>query len=167
VKRIEAHEKRTMLAVEVPAEGGREAVDKQLQAFKVQEGDEIHIFPIASYNENGIYLQGHVLRPGRYSFHEGQKLTDIIGSYKDLLPEPAPHYAEIIRLNARISAPAWKASICRLPWPTPRRHPSSNLWIPSGCSAATTSKRRPWCGWVVKCVRPANTAPTDKLTCGT
>jgi len=28
------------------------------------------------------------------------KFTDLIGSYKDLLPEPAPHYAEIIRLNA-------------------------------------------------------------------
>jgi len=26
-------------------------------------------------------------------------LTDLIGSYKDLLPEPAPHYAEIVRLN--------------------------------------------------------------------
>jgi protein involved in polysaccharide export with SLBB domain len=27
------------------------------------------------------------------------KVTDIIGSYKDLLPEPAPHYGEIVRLN--------------------------------------------------------------------
>jgi protein involved in polysaccharide export with SLBB domain len=27
-------------------------------------------------------------------------LTDIVTSYGDLLPEPAPHYAEIIRLNA-------------------------------------------------------------------
>src|SRR5260370_24286367 len=26
-------------------------------------------------------------------------LSDVIGSYKDLLPEPAPHYAEIVRLN--------------------------------------------------------------------
>jgi len=26
-------------------------------------------------------------------------LSDLIGSYKDLLPEPAPHYAEIVRLN--------------------------------------------------------------------
>src|SRR3989441_9363635 len=27
------------------------------------------------------------------------KLSDLIGTYKDLLPEPAPHYAEIVRLN--------------------------------------------------------------------
>ncbi len=47
-----------------------------------------------------IFLQGHVLRPGRYSYKPGMKLTDLISSYADLLPEPAPHYAEIIRLNA-------------------------------------------------------------------
>src|SRR6202166_4370056 len=28
------------------------------------------------------------------------KLTDLVASYSDLLPEPAPHYAEIVRLNA-------------------------------------------------------------------
>ena len=28
------------------------------------------------------------------------KLTDIVGSYSDLLPEPAGRYAEIVRLNA-------------------------------------------------------------------
>jgi polysaccharide biosynthesis/export protein len=99
VRRIEAHEKRTMLKVELPVEGGSEAIEKELLAFKVQDGDEIHIFPIAPYNENGIYLQGHVLRPGRYSFREGMKLTDVISSYNELLPEPAAHYAEIIRLN--------------------------------------------------------------------
>src|SRR6202166_76151 len=27
------------------------------------------------------------------------KISDVIGSYKDLMPEPAPHYAEIVRLN--------------------------------------------------------------------
>src|SRR5438046_3069245 len=27
-------------------------------------------------------------------------LSDLIGSYKELLPEPAAHYAEIVRLNA-------------------------------------------------------------------
>ncbi|HUJ93585.1 MAG TPA: SLBB domain-containing protein, partial [Candidatus Bathyarchaeia archaeon] len=52
------------------------------------------------YNEHAIYLQGHVLRPGRYSYHDGMKLTDVVTSYADLLPEPAGRYAEIVRLNA-------------------------------------------------------------------
>lgn len=100
VQRVEAHEKRTMLTLDLASGTGHEDVDKQLQTFKVRDGDQIHIFPIAAYNEDAIYLQGHVLRPGRYSYKPGMKVTDLISSYSDLLPEPAPHYAEIIRLNA-------------------------------------------------------------------
>jgi protein involved in polysaccharide export with SLBB domain len=97
VQRLEAHEKRTMLSLDLSPEGTAPA---ELSSFKVQDGDQIHIFPIAPYNQDTIYLQGHVLKPGRYSFHDGMKLTDILVSYKDILPEPAAHYGEIIRLNA-------------------------------------------------------------------
>ena len=100
VQRLEAHEKRTMLSVDLSAGDDASAVTKQLSEFKIQDGDQIHIFPIASHNESAIYLQGHVLRPGRYSYHEGMKISDVIASYADLLPEPSGRYAEIIRLNA-------------------------------------------------------------------
>ena len=97
VQRVEAHEKRTMLSLDLSVDN---ASAPQLTSFNVQDGDQIHIFPIAPYNQDTIYLQGHVLRPGRYSFQKGMKLTDLVTSYKDLLPEPASHYAEIVRLNA-------------------------------------------------------------------
>jgi polysaccharide export outer membrane protein len=100
VQRIEAHEKRTMLSLDLRSTGDAQAVNQQLQDFKIRSGDQIHLFPIAAYNEDTIYLQGHVLRPGRYSYKKGMKLTDLISSYGDLLPEPAPHYGEIVRLNA-------------------------------------------------------------------
>lgn len=100
VQRVEAHEKRTMLTLDLTSTADHEEVDKKLQAFQVRDGDQIHIFPIAPYNEDAIYLQGHVLRPGRYSYKPGMKVTDLISSYSDLLPEPASHYAEIVRLNA-------------------------------------------------------------------
>ena len=100
VQRVELHERRSMLALEISSGGSDETVQKQLDSFKVSDGDAVHIFPIAPYNESAVYLQGHVLRPGRYSHKEGMKLTDLIESYKDLMPEPAPHYAEIVRLNA-------------------------------------------------------------------
>jgi protein involved in polysaccharide export with SLBB domain len=99
VQRVEAHEKRTMLALDLSPTEDPDSAKKKLDAFKVNDGDAIHIFPIAPYNEDAIYLQGHVLRPGRYSYKQGMKLSDLIGSYKELLPEPAPHYAEIVRLN--------------------------------------------------------------------
>jgi polysaccharide biosynthesis/export protein len=97
VQRLQAHEKRTMLSLNLEADSTEVS---QLNTFKVQDGDEIHIFPIATYNSDTIYLQGHVLRPGRYSYKNGMKVSDVIEGYKDLLPEPAGHYAEIIRLNA-------------------------------------------------------------------
>ena len=100
VQRVEAHEKRTMLTLDLTSTGDDKEISRQLEAFKVSGGDQVHIFPIASYNEDSIFLQGHVLRPGRYSYKKGMKLTDLIASYGDLLPEPAPHYAEIVRLNA-------------------------------------------------------------------
>jgi len=53
-----------------------------MDAFKVHDGDEVHIFPIAPYNEDAIYIQGHVLRPGRYSYKQGMSLSDLIGSLK-------------------------------------------------------------------------------------
>ena len=95
VQRLVANQNRTMLSLDLSADAGTSA---DLSAFKIQDGDKVHIFPIAPYNQDAIYLQGHVLRPGRYSFKPGMTLTDLVASYKDLLPEPA-HYAEIVRLS--------------------------------------------------------------------
>ena len=100
VQRLVAHEKRTMLSVEISDTSDAEVIRAQMSGFAVQDGDEIHIFPIAPYNSESIYLVGHVLRPGRYSYKPGMKLTDLLTSYADLLPEPSTRYAEIIRLHA-------------------------------------------------------------------
>jgi polysaccharide export outer membrane protein len=99
VQRIEAHQKRTMLSLDISETADAASLGRQLQSFKIQSGDVVHIFPIAPYNQNAVYLEGHVVRPGRYSFHAGMKLTDVVASQADLLPEPAGKYAEIIRLN--------------------------------------------------------------------
>ena len=99
VQRLVAHEKQTMLSLNIPNVGDSTEVTRKLQSFQVQDGDRIRIFPIASGNEDAVYLEGHVVRPGRYSYHADMRVTDVIGSYKDLLPEPSSQYAEIIRLN--------------------------------------------------------------------
>ena len=74
VQRVEAHEKRTMLALDLTPSGDSDGVKKQLDSFAIRDGDQVHIFPIAPYNEDAIYIQGHVLRPGRYSYKAGMKL---------------------------------------------------------------------------------------------
>jgi protein involved in polysaccharide export with SLBB domain len=98
VQRLEAHEKRTMLSLEIAEASDKNTLRSTLEKFVTQDGDEVHIFPIALYNSEAVFLEGHVLRPGRYSYRVGMKLGDLVGSYKDLLPEPSGRYAEIIHI---------------------------------------------------------------------
>jgi protein involved in polysaccharide export with SLBB domain len=109
VERLVAHENRTMFSLDLSGNESTEANESQLRSFQIQDGDRIHIFPIAPYNEQAIYLQGHVLRPGRYSYKEGMTVRDLITSYSDLLPEPAGKYAEIIRLDPPDFRPSVKS----------------------------------------------------------
>ena len=99
VQRTIAHAKQTMLNLDVPPDDASGDSAKQLESFHVQDGDKIRIFPIAPYTQDAVYLEGHVIRPGKYSYHEGMRVTDLVASYKDLLPEPALQYGEIIRLR--------------------------------------------------------------------
>ena len=99
VQRLDAHEKRTMLSLDISGTTDPAEIEAKLAAFQVQDRDEIHIFPIATFNQDAVYLQGHVLRAGRYAYKPGMKLTDLISSYGDLMPEPSTKYAEIIHLN--------------------------------------------------------------------
>ncbi|HEV2386567.1 MAG TPA: SLBB domain-containing protein [Candidatus Acidoferrales bacterium] len=99
VDRLVAHEKRTMLSLDVSNASDPAAVEKQLASFQIQDRDGVNVFPVAPYNQDAIYLEGHVVRPGKYAYRPGMKLTDLIASYKDVLPMPAS-YAEIIRLSS-------------------------------------------------------------------
>jgi len=100
VQRTIAHEKHTMLSLDIPASDDDAEATKKLDSFQIQDGDHIRVFPISQGNEDAVYLEGHVIRPGRYSYHDDMRVTDLIPSFKDLLPEPSMQYAEIIRLNA-------------------------------------------------------------------
>ncbi|MBV9181552.1 MAG: SLBB domain-containing protein [Acidobacteria bacterium] len=84
----------------MPESNDAQAINKALEDFKVQDGDRIRISPILPYSEKTVYLDGHVFHPGKYAYHEGMKLTDLVHSYGDLLPEPYARHAEIVRLEA-------------------------------------------------------------------
>jgi protein involved in polysaccharide export with SLBB domain len=68
-----------------------------MATFKVNDGDRIRIEPILPYSSRVVYLAGHVVRPGRVPYADGMRLSDVLHSYQDLLPEPADR-GEIIRL---------------------------------------------------------------------
>jgi protein involved in polysaccharide export with SLBB domain len=99
VERIQAHEARTMLSLDIPDNADNDATTLAFNKFTVQNGDKIRISPIVPYSEKTVFLDGHVFRPGKYPFRDDMKVTDLIKSSDDVLPEPARQYAEIIRLN--------------------------------------------------------------------
>ena len=98
VDRIQAHQQRETVSVNVPANNtDPAAVQSALAAFKVQDGDRVMVGSILPFSASTVYLDGHVFRPGKYPYHKGMTVSDLIRSYQDLLPEPATR-AEIIRL---------------------------------------------------------------------
>jgi protein involved in polysaccharide export with SLBB domain len=99
VDRVQAHESRTMLRVDLPENNGQANVTEALERFSVQDGDKIKISPILPFSEKTVYLDGHVFRPGKFAYRDGMKITDLLHSYSDLLPEPYEQHAEIIRLS--------------------------------------------------------------------
>jgi protein involved in polysaccharide export with SLBB domain len=100
VERLESHESRTMLRLDIPESNNQEQVTQALEDFKVQDGDKIKITPILPYADKTVYLDGYVSHPGKFAYSDGMKVTDLVRSYKDLLPEPSTTHAEIIRLAA-------------------------------------------------------------------
>ena len=55
VQRLEAHEKRTMLSLNLEPNKDQAS---QLNNFKIQDGDEIHIFPIALCGDHSTLCAG-------------------------------------------------------------------------------------------------------------
>lgn len=98
VERIQAHERKEMMSVNVAGGTGIQAADDAFKRFRIQDGDIVTVLPILPYSNRAVYLEGHVFRPGKFSYKDGEKVTDLISSYDDLLPEPAAR-AEIVRLH--------------------------------------------------------------------
>ena len=99
VERIQAHDKRITVSVNVPPGSSPETAWKAVEAFAVQDGDKVTVAPILPYSERSIYLEGHVVRPGKYPYVDNMTLGDLVRSYQDVLPEPSDH-GEIVRLRA-------------------------------------------------------------------
>lgn len=97
IERIDANHERETVTLPL-GDGQNPQVDQAaLASFTVQDGDRIRVEPILPYSQRAVYLAGHVVRPGRRAFTDGMRLSDVLHSYQDMLPEPAAH-AEIIRL---------------------------------------------------------------------
>ena len=62
----------------------------------IQDGDVIKVFSVTDSEQNAVYLEGHVGRPGKYELKPGMRLSDLLGE-DVFLPQVNMEYAEIIR----------------------------------------------------------------------
>ena len=87
IERIDPHHARETITIQ----------PGMISSFAVRDGDRVMMSSILPYSQRAIYLEGHVVRPGRLPWVDGMHLSDVLRSYRDMLPEPDSH-AEIVRL---------------------------------------------------------------------
>ena len=63
----------------------------------LMDGDVIQVFSILDQVENIVMLEGHVQRPGSFEWRVGMRVSDVIPSIGDMLPNPDLEYALIAR----------------------------------------------------------------------
>lgn len=97
VERVDNHQRRIVADFDI-SERADTSKEKQAADTIVQDGDIIKVFPVSALEENVVYLEGHILRPGKYEFRPGMRLRDIVNSYEILQPQPNLEYGQIERL---------------------------------------------------------------------
>jgi len=97
IDRIDANRQRETVSLNPSTGSDPKSVRAAIAAFAVHDGDHVHVSAIRPYSQRVVYMEGHVVRPGRKPYRDGMQLSDVLHSYQDLLPEPADR-GEIIRL---------------------------------------------------------------------
>jgi len=69
----------------------------QKKGIPVVDGDLIRVFSILPDAQNAVFLYGNVRRPGRYAFHNGLKLSDLLPNVESLDIDSHFDYALIKR----------------------------------------------------------------------
>ncbi len=79
VERVDAHEKRIALDVDLD--------DIRSQRFDIRDGDLIKIYPVLPTQRDIVTVRGSVNRPGKFEWHQGMRVADLV----QLAEGPAPH----------------------------------------------------------------------------
>jgi protein involved in polysaccharide export with SLBB domain len=97
IDRINDNHQRETVTLNIPDEKASQTEHDALANYQLKDGDRIRIGAVLPYSQRAIYLEGHVARPGRMPYTDGMRLSDVLHSYRDMLPEPAAH-GEVVRL---------------------------------------------------------------------
>ncbi|HET9475001.1 MAG TPA: SLBB domain-containing protein [Steroidobacteraceae bacterium] len=88
---VRVNERRARVVVNVPLDdaGGRSEL--------VRNGDSLRILRLRPTLDLGVTVEGHVFRPTPVAWHDGLRLTDVIGSVDELKPNADLNYILIRR----------------------------------------------------------------------
>ena len=89
LERIDPRGIRTILDVDLTNSSGK--------SLNILNGDRLEIFSVLERIEDIVTLDGHVYRPGGYSFIEGMKISSLIPSIDVAMPVPDLDYGLVIR----------------------------------------------------------------------
>ena len=63
----------------------------------LRNGDSLRVLRLRPTLDQGVTVEGHVFRPGQVAWHEGLRLTDVLGSVDELRPNADLNYVLIRR----------------------------------------------------------------------
>ncbi len=89
LERINKAGERTLLDVDLNS--------KQGATIKLANGDVLQVYSVLEKMEDIVLLEGHVYRPGGFSFKKGMRVSDLLPKIDTMLPVPDLDYALLIR----------------------------------------------------------------------
>jgi protein involved in polysaccharide export with SLBB domain len=89
VERVENHENRIVLDTDLK--------EVRSQRFPVEDGDLIKVFPVLPQQDDIVTVKGNVFRPGKYEWHHGMRVADLIREAEGVAPRTFMRYAMIRR----------------------------------------------------------------------
>lgn len=92
LERIDNNRERSVINVDMTTDAGR--------SQRLYAGDVI-IVPKVFNDTRGVFLEGHVQRPGPYAWRQGMRLTDLLGSLQMFKPGADLRYVLIRRESPR------------------------------------------------------------------
>jgi protein involved in polysaccharide export with SLBB domain len=93
VERVDAHEKRIALDVDLN--------DIRSQRFDIRDGDLIKVYPVLPTQRDIVTVRGSVNRPGKFEWHQGMRVADLVQLAEGTQPHTFFKYALIRRKEGK------------------------------------------------------------------
>jgi protein involved in polysaccharide export with SLBB domain len=93
VERVADHEKRIALDVDLN--------DIRSQRFDIRDGDLIKIYPVLPAQQDIVTVRGSVNRPGKFEWHQGMRVGDLVELAEGVAPHTFFKYALIRRKEGK------------------------------------------------------------------